>query len=400
LVLPIPRQFIARRKVMVLRWLAPVASLVYALLGGAMLARADEPPAEEHALSQPGVSGEIMDLAVEHCRHGDRSEALALFKSIREQLDPPPAILRLVQDMEATGCSTRPITGGSSLRLQVGGGYDSNVSQGISARTLVLGSGDNTIELELDPSYRPRAAAFTQASVDYTLEVPRAGVNLQLALGQRINFGASAFDLRTISAATSKEFALPVGALRAQVELSNIWLGNVAYQHSENAGMQWLDISPTGAWLATFQSTAVQYTTQPSQNATIWDLGVLREWRLDPAKSVHVRVNLQRDDAHSSRPGGDRSGYQIEVGAVMLTQGWRLRPQLGYSSWNSADVFASGLLDVPRRNRLRQVYLQAERPIGDSMTLSLEWRARWAHDTIALYRYQEQVISATLGFRF
>lgn len=370
------------------------------LLAIAALARAQPATAEDPALSQQGVAGEIMDLAVDHCRRGERSEALAMFQAIRDQLEPPAAIRQLILDMEATGCNQRPITEGASLHLQVAGGYDSNVSQGISARTLVLGSGDNAIELALDPSYRPRAAPFTQAGVDYSLDVPRVGVNVQVALGQRINFGASAFDLRTISAAAAKEFALPVGSLRAQVEASNIWLGNVAYQHSENAGIQWLYLMPKGAWLATFQSTAVQYTTQPLQNATIWDLGMLREWRLDPSRSVHVRLNLQRDDAHSTRPGGDRLDYQLEAGAVVFASGWRLRPQVGYSSWDSAEVFAPGLLDVRRRNRVRQLYFQAERPLSSDMSLILEWRGRWAKDTITLYRYQEQLLSATLAFRF
>lgn len=349
---------------------------------------------------QEAVAGEIMDLAVEHCRRGDAQEALALFKSIREQLEPPPGILQLIRDLEATGCSQRPLTESASLRLQVGGGYDSNVSQGISARTLVLGSGENTIELQLDPSYRPRSSTFTQASVDYSLALPRAGVNVQLALGQRVNFAAKDFNLRTLSAAVSKELALPVGSLRAQVEASSIWLGNLRYQSTEAFAMQWLHTLPQGAWLATFQTTAIQYLTQPLQNATLWELGLLREWRIDAARSVHLQFVAERDDAHNSRPGGDRAGFQAQLGAVVLTHGWRVRPQVGYSYWNSADVFAPGLLDVRRHNRLRQGYVQAERPLRDNMSLVLEWRGRWASDTVALYRYQAQTVSATLAVRF
>jgi len=373
-----------------------------ALLLACALSWGAEPEAgsEEHVTSPQGVAGEIMDIAVQHCRRGEAREALAMFHAIREQLDPPPAIRQLIVELEATGCNTQPIAEGATLRLQVGGGYDSNVSQGISARTLLLGSGGDTIELELDPSYRPRAAAFTQATVDYSLVVPRYGVNLQMSLGQRINFGASAFDLRTLSAAAAKEFALPVGTLRAQAEASNIWLGNHPYQHSESGSAQWLYAMPKGAWLVTFQSTAVQYLTQPLQNATVWEFGVLREWQLAPARSVHLRFTAQRDNAHSTRPGGDRLGWQAEAGAVVLAQGWRLRPQLGCSSWNSESVFAPGLLDVRRRNRLRQVYFQAERPVWKDTSVVLEWRARWARDTVSLYKYQQQMVSATLAFQF
>ena len=372
-----------------------------ALIACAAATHAATAPTEEHALSAPGVAGEIMDIAVEHCRRGERAEALTMFKAIREQLDPPPAILQLIVDLEANGCNPPMIaTSGASLRLQLGGGWDSNVSQGITARTLVRGSGENTVELPLDASYQPRSSAFVQAAVDYSLVLPQIGTNVQVSLGQRTNTNAPDFDLRTLSVALSKEFQLPVGSLRAQGEAAHVWLGNKRYQNSESFSLQWLNSTAKGAWLAPFSSTAVQYITQPLQNATIWDLGVLREWQLAPTRSVHVSLSVQRDDAHSMRPGGDRFGFQAQAGAVVLTHGWRVRPQVGYSWWNSSDVFAEGLLDVKRRNRLRQVSLQAERPIWDNLSLVVEWRGRWARDTIALYRYQAQVVSATLAYRF
>jgi hypothetical protein len=371
-----------------------------ALAACAAAAHAQDPASEEHALSAKGVAGEIMDIAVEHCRRGERQEALAMFDAIRAQLDPPPAILQLILDMEATGCDKPPVASGGTMRVQVSSGWDSNVSQGITARTLVLGSADNSIELELDPSYRPRSSTFVQVSSDYSLVLPRYGVSVQVALGQRNNFEASAFNLRSLSAAAAKEFDVGAGVLRGQLEASHIWLGERAYQHSESLSLQWLRQVPTGAWLGTFNSTAVQYITQPLQNATLYDLGLLREWRVDASKSVNLGLSVQRDDAHSTRPGGDRLGWQVQGGAVMLADGWRIQPQLSYTSWDSADVFAAGLLDVKRRNRLRQASLLAERPLGPNTTLALEWRGRWAEDTIVLYKYQAQSISATLALRF
>lgn len=369
-------------------------------LAASTLARAQDSPAEEHALSAQGVAGEIMDIAVEQCRRGERAQALAMFDAIRSQLNPPPAILQLILDLEASGCDKPPAASGGTMRLQVSSGWDSNVSQGITARTLVLGSGENSIELELDPSYRPRASAFVQVSGDYSLSLPRYGVSLQVALGQRKNFEAPQFDLRSLSTAVAKEFELPVGLLRGQVEASQVWLGERVYQHSESLALQWIRQLPAGAWLGTFSSSAVQYTTQPLQNATLYELGLLREWRVDATKSVNAGLSLQRDDAHSSRPGGDRVGLQVQAGGVLLAGPWRFHPQASYTRWDSAEVFAPGLLDVRRHNRLRQASLVAERPLGPDMTLVLEWRGRWARDTIVLYRYQEQMVSATLAFRF
>lgn len=373
---------------------------IAAALSACVAAHADPAPDDE-PLSAQGVAGEIMDLAVEHCRNGDRAEAMALFDAIRAQLDPPPALRRLINDLEATGCSRAPLTSGAALRLQLSSGWDSNVSQGITARTLALGSGGNTVDLELDPSYRPRSSSFVQASVDYSLVLPRYGTSVQFALGQRKNFSASQFDLRSVSAAAAKDWTTRWGILRGQVEASQVWLGEREYQHSESIAGQWIRQSRNGAWLGTLSAIAVQYLTQPLQNATLWELGVLREWRIDAASSLNAGIALQRDDAHSpNRPGGDRQGFQLQAGGVVLTRGWRLHPQVMYTRFDSDKVFAPGLLDVRRHNRLWQANMAAERPISANTTLVLEWRGRWARDTIVLYKYQAQTVSATLAIRF
>ena len=341
-----------------------------------------------------------MDTAVEHCRRGEMPQALAMFRAIREQLDPPPALLKLIAELEAGACVQPAVAANAPWGVRIGGGWDSNVSQGITARTLALGSGPNTIELELDPSFRPRSAAFVQAAADFSVALPRHGLNLQLGLSQRINAGAREFDIRAVSAAASREFALPVGVLRGHLEAMEIWLGNRHYQHGQTAVVQWLLDRTRGATLASLQATSVQYVTQPLQDASVFELGVLNEWRLDPSHTVHAGLSVQRDHARRARPGGDRRGATFTAGAVLIEHGWRLRPQVAYTAWNSRQVFAPGLLDVRRRNRLHQLALQAERPLGAGTSLLLEWRGRWASDTIALYRYQSQSVSAMLAYRF
>jgi len=264
----------------------------------------------------------------------------------------------------------------------------------------VLGSGENTIELELDPSYRPRPAHFVHAMADYSLSLPQYGLGLQFALGQRVNIGASEFDLRTLSGAVSKDFAVPVGSLRGQLETSDVWLGNIHYQRTAGVVLQWLHTLQRGAWLGTLQGTSVRYLTQPQQNAVVWDVSMLREWRPAPSYSLHAGFSVQMDDAHGARPGGDRAGVQVSAGAVVLAHGWRLRPQASYTQWRSDDIFAPGLLDVRRRNRLAQVSVHAERPLMQNTSLVLEWRGRRSQDNVALYRYAAQSVTATLAFQF
>ncbi len=355
---------------------------------------------EAEALSARGVAGEIMDTAVEHCRRGESAQALSMFAAIRDQLDPPPPLLRLIRDLEATGCTRTEMAAGGTLRLQSGAGWDSNVSQGITSRSLALGSGANLIELELDDSYRPRSSGFVTAAIDYSLALPERAVNLQVGVAQRKNTSESAFDVSSVSAAASRDFKLLAGDARAQLELSQVWLSDQRYQRSQGAGLQWLRADAQGAWLGTLRATHVEYITQPAQNAWQWEAGVLREHRLNVAQSVHAAMSLQWDGARGMRAGGDRKGYQVQVGGVVLAQGWRLRPQLSYTWWESDEVFAPGLIDRRRRNALSQASFQAERPLSARTSLVLEWRGRWARDTVALYRYQAHSLSATLAHRF
>ena len=55
---------------------------------------------------------------------------------------------------------------------------------------------------------------------------------------------------------------------------------------------------------------------------------------------------------------------------------------------------------MERRNRLQQVVLQAERPITQQLNLVIEWNGRRARDTIPLYTYKAQSLTATVGYRF
>ncbi len=323
-----------------------------------------------------------------------------MFEAIRTQLEPPPAILRLIQDLEATGCIAQQQPRGGSLRVQLGGGWDTNVSQGITSRSLVLGSGDNTLELELDESYRPRSSAFAQASIDYTLALPSSGLSFQAAAGHRKNDREPAFDLTTLSGSAGKEFSLAGQRLRGQVELAEVWLGKRHYQRSQGLALQWVIPGVSGAWLATASATRADYLTQPNQDATQLELGLLREYRVDAAATLHGGVSVSKDAARSTRPGGDRLGFQVQAGALLLGYGWRFKPQLTYSSWDSREVFAPGLIDVKRRNRLTYAVFQAEKPFSAQSSLVLEWRGRRSRDTIALYRYNAHTFTATLAHRF
>lgn len=352
-------------------------------------------------MSPKGVAGEILDTAIEHCRNGESAQALSMLRAMRAQLDPPPAILRLIEDLEATGCVRRLAeVNGGGLRLQFGGGWDSNVSQGITARSLVIGSSGNEVELALDETYRPRSSAFTHAAADYSLVLPATGLTLQGGLSHRKNTRESAFDLSVLSAGASREFKVREGIVRPQLEFAEVWLGGRHYQRTRGASLQWLWATPAGIWLASLSAVSVNYLSQAAQNSVLREAGLLFERRLHAAASVYGGASLQHDNATGSRPGGDRRGFQVQAGAVLAASGWRFRPQASYTRWHSAEAFAPGLIDVTRRNELAQLAFQAEKPLSAAASMVLEWRGRRSRDTVVLYDYQAQSVTATLAYRF
>ncbi|HKB55044.1 MAG TPA: hypothetical protein VKD22_13690, partial [Ramlibacter sp.] len=177
-------------------------------------------------------------------------------------------------------------------------------------------------------------------------------------------------------------------------------LGSRHYQRTRGAGLQWIWANRAGSWLASADLTHIDYFTQPAQNSFVRDAGLLYERRLDAATAVSGGASVLFDKATDGRPGGNRTGYQLQSTAVLTRSGWRYRPQVSYTYWTSADVFAAGLIDVRRRDELWQVVFQAEKPISARTSLVFEWRGRWARDTVVLYAYKAQTFTMTLVRRF
>ncbi len=358
--------------------------------------------AEAQSLTSGAIAGEILDTAVEHCRRGERAQALSMFAAIREQLAPPPALLQLVKDLEATGCTPQLEAQVRAFKLVAGGGYDNNVSQGISARSLTLGSGADELELPLDDSYLPRGSTFMQVAADYSVPLAMPGWALLLSAGARAHQRTSQFDLASAAASLSRVGVLGGRTLRGQLDVSELWLGGRRYQRVLGATLQTvLDLDEKGgAWIAHASAAMVDYHLQPTQNAVQYEAGISRDRRLDAATTVYANAALQHDAARDTRPGGDRNGFQVSAGMTRSFQGWRLKPQLSLQQWKSRDVFAPGLIDRRRDNRALQWTLQAEKPLSPRQTLVLEWRARSVRDPIPLYQYKAQSLGAFIQQQF
>lgn len=372
------------------------------MAAGAGAARAAEESEEDVLASVPG---EILDTAIAHCRVGERPQALAMFRAIREQLDPPPALLRLVTDLEASGCSVSFTHAFRGPRVLAGFGYDSNVSQGIRAGTLTIGPPGDTIELLLDKSFRPRSSGFVHAAVDVPVALPAPGWNARLAAAVRRNERAKEFDIGSFGVSVARTLERSYGTLRLEGESSELWLGGNRYQRT--TGLRAVGLAPaspwgsqSGLWLARAGVTHLGYHTQSGQDALHWEIAGGREQRLSPAVLAFGELALQYDRALGTRPGGDRRGFELATGLVARVGEWQLRPELRYQHWNSADVFAPGIIDQRRRNRLWQYSVVGERKLSAKQTLVLEWRSRISNDVIPLYQFRAHSLAVSIQHQF
>lgn len=368
-----------------LRWLSCVLLLSFAAIVCA--AETFDVPGENAA--ELALGDDILQLAIEQCLRGETAQAQAIFKAIREQLDPPPAQLERIRRFEATGCQLPATSPPVRWSVQLGAGYDNNVNQGILSQFMFLGSGSNTIELELGDAFKPQASAFGVAGVDASFRLGEFAVG-QVALQQRTIDKVPALNLTTLIASVIRPFEWFGRPGRVQIDLGETWLGGNRYQQAEAAGIQWLLSDGEHPWLANVTTLRNTYWSQPDQDSQLTELGVWREKSLAPTFSVFGGVSALQDHAMRQRPGGDRAGFRFQLGATAAWSEWLIQPRLNVLRWQSSEVYSPGLIDVIRHHHLSQLSVQLTRPIAPGRQLVVEWRINDARDTVPLFSYRSQ----------
>ena len=230
------------------------------------------------------IAGEVLDIAIEHCRRGELVQARALFSAIQAQLDPPPSIRQLILALEQGAClAKRPGSGQWELRALVG--YDDNVSQGIRASSLILGTASYRTELILDEGYRPVPSSFVEMTAGHTWNLADR-FNLRVKAGGRHYQSAKNYDLSNASALLNTR----VEALGRPVELmgewTELWLGGRHYHSALAVAAQVPIVAEAPQWNFAAVAQTVKYHTQPQQNASQFQLGIQRRLYAGPEKAV------------------------------------------------------------------------------------------------------------------
>lgn len=345
------------------------------------------------------IAEEVLDTAIEHCRRGQVAQAKSLFTAIQEQLDPPLPIRELIWALEKGGCPGHTPQVGGPWEVRVLTGYDDNVSQGIRASSLTLGSTTDRVELVVDDNYRPIPSSFLEINAGRSWEFADR-FTLQLKAGGRRYPKASAYDLANANAMLKTRINASERTIELMGEWSELWLGGHHYHTAWAMAAQMPVLSDSTQWNYAAVAQKVNYHTQPQQNSAQIQLGMNRQFRAGSNKALMLGAMGIWDHAYGQRAGGGRVGANLHViGQVRLEQ-WVLTSRVSATHWASRRDFLPGLVDARRRNTLLQASVQAEYPLSASQALQFDLQLRNSRDTIALYAYRSHSLAASWIARF
>lgn len=370
--------------------------LALALQATAFQCMADALPGSAGPAFVP-IAEEVLDLAIEHCQRGQATQAMALFAAIREQLDPPPAILELILGLEREGCRGSTRTAGQwELRLVTG--YDDNVSQGIRATSLTLGPSTAPIELVIDDSYKPLGSAFAEMAAERTWQLGD-DLSLHLKAGGRHYSLDNNYDLASASAMVKSRITAWERPVELLGDWTELWFGGRHYHTAWTVAAQASVAQQAPQWYYSALIQKISYYTQPEQDSMQYQVGLNRLFA-GRSKVFMLGVSGTWDDALGQRAGGNRAGFNLHATAQTRLQPWLLTARLNMTRWASRQDFLSGLVDEKRRNTLVQAGLQAEYPLAANQSLQLDLLVRNSRDTIALYAYRSYTLTISWAGRF
>lgn len=370
------------------------------LASAVMAAGATEHPSQSPEFMEP-VAEEILDTAISHCKQGEFAPAYTLLRALQAQLDPPPAIHQLISNLINGGCEAQ-WTAPTHWEMRTTLGYGSNINQGISNSTLILGNALTGRELILDDSYRPVASRYAEVMVGHSQPIKPGGPALQVTAGTRSHAAPSAspYDLAHLGAALTHTTPVQSQPVELLGEVTKLWLGGRIYHTSLAATAQIPLLPHLSSPNLAISAKTFRYHTQPQQNSNQIHIGITYPLHTSQRRSLFMGATGMADRALGQRAGGHRTGASVYAVGVTSLPPWHIVVRMDIAHWRSQQHFFPGLIDQERRNRLMYLALKAEYPLTPRQGIQLDLQARRSHDSIALYTYKSTHIGVSWAVRF
>lgn len=360
-------------------------------------AQVENIPADLYSNSEVNALGEeILDLAILQCQQGNFIQSGYLLREVLSQLDPPQNLRTLIEKILEGQCG-----GGyeyiPKLELKLSQGYDSNVTQGITATTLNIGTPKVPVNLIIDNSYRVRPSSYTEFFLQRNLKISES-MHLMMRGNFRNYAQVPEYDQVQSGILLRGNLQWDSRNILWMLEKSDMWLqGNYYYSGWQGVIQVPWKSQPQWQWAGLLQQ--LTYKKQPNQNSNVYQLALQRSLRWAQT-DIYMSAGWQWDRALAARAGGDRQGPLLVVQGNKSLEKWVVSGRVAYTQWRSSNDFLPGLLDFRRRNRLIQWTLQADYPIDDNQKLQIGFYQRISLDNIALYENRGIGLNIGWSLRF
>jgi hypothetical protein len=342
-------------------------------------------------LTDPSHAGAWFDYGLVQCRLGQASSCQSILLEARRRFGTPPAVPEF-----------RPPSAPWHGEVRVGLGHSSNYNLGGSSQTIPIQLGPSTLALELDPAYRPIAAAYQRMELDLAYRSA-----LQPALEARASLMHRS-PLRRKEVLSSYDSAA----------LDLIWHARPAHYFS--VYLQTLLDSELGSFQ--MQGLRWRYLRQDAQADTVWIAAVERRQPVAPQSnyntlaaqvrragsysaggSYYAALGAERDLPQDQRPGSSQTRLQFSAGleqANLLPGRATARLSLQLVQIRDAQAYSPLFGNIRRQNTQADMSLALRWPLANTSYLQAELRRFVQHGNLALFSQSDMQLNLDLGYRF
>lgn len=334
----------------------------------------------------PNHAGAWLDLAILFCQQGEDHRAKLLLNVILQKFPLPPAIHEIVNRYRTQRCAPAAANLQWATSLQTG--YESNVNQGSTESVFQLGTGPNTIELELTDEAKRHGDLFTGLESNISWRPPdsynRFAGQLLLRNYQRME----EYDLAALSASYIHPWTLGNWHHQLSGTAATTLLGGQTYQYA--AGFQWQGDNKATQLPLQLSASLVEYKypTNHSFDSTIGKFNISSYF--GGQKNWHSQISIGGllDYSNGERAGGNRTGVWLKASGVRkLAPPWTIDGSIELNSTHSEKHYMPGLLDIPRETRRAALQAGVNREIDGRQYLRLELNITHTNDNIPLFSF-------------
>lgn len=341
----------------------------------------------------PNHAGAWLDLAIIQCELGNEKQANYLFEQLAVRFSPPIAILEVINKQKIENCSTTNKS--NQYLMSLLRGYDSNINQGTSNSTYILGSESSQIELQLLPEYLPKKDHFSMATLSASTQNTAYDVTAFLQFNVRKYDYYSAFNTLSLATGINKVWNHEQWSSQLSFTGAYILLDNSVYQKQASA---YLMTMPTYQSEDVFKynfSAGVNFINYPTLLNFGSNIYEVRTQLVGDFKPFQIITSFAAmyDHAHLERPGGNRKGFFTSV-SLRKKIAPKIESELSWNHqfWLSSSSYSPGLINEIRRQNNDSVKVGLKYLINKNQSISLDLNAFNNMENISFLEYKNKSI--------